>query len=125
MDIRKSADVTAEMEHDGTTEVYWLVKPGEMRAATEGGSLELVSEFVVPRGGEVALHSHPTHEYYFVTSGRATMIVAGERREIGPGDLVYTPPNTVHGVAAIDEHSPLRALAFAVAIPGAGTVDYS
>ena len=49
-----------------------------MHAITEGGFLELVSEFEVSGGGFVDPHSHPTHEFYYVTAGRGLMTIGDE-----------------------------------------------
>ena len=78
--------------------VWWLVHPREMKDLTDGGYLELVNEFEVAVGGEVFPHTHPTHEFYFVMSGRGVMTVADEERDVAPGDLVYIPPDTMHSL---------------------------
>src|SRR5690242_12416007 len=51
MDVRSIEDMTPTIEHNGTTPVWWLVRPQEMRDATEGGFLELVSEWEIAGGG--------------------------------------------------------------------------
>ena len=98
MDVRSIVNVEPEVEHNGTVPVWYLVKPREMHDLTDGGSLELVNEFEVAPGSAVYPHEHPTHEFYFVMSGRGVMIVAGEERDVSPGDLVYIPPDTVHSL---------------------------
>ena len=82
MDVRSIEDVEPVVEHNGTVPVWWLVNPREMFEITKGGHLELVSEFEVAGGGFVDPHHHPTHEFYYVTSGRGIMEIAGETREI-------------------------------------------
>jgi len=125
MDVRSIEDMTPTIEHNGTTPVWWLVAPQEMRAATEGGFLELVSEWEIAGGGAVDAHSHPTHEFYYIISGHGIMKIADEEREVHAGDLVYTPPDTTHSIWPASQHAPLRGLAFAIGVPGAGKVDYS
>lgn len=71
MDVRSIVEVAPEVEHNGTVPVWWLVRPQEMKKITDGGYLELVNEFEVAGGGAVYPHTHPTHEFYYVTSGRA------------------------------------------------------
>ena len=61
MDVRSIEAVPPVVEHNGTVPVWWLVNPREMKEITEGGFLELVSEFEVAGGGLVDPHSHPTH----------------------------------------------------------------
>ena len=93
MDVRSIEDVEPVVEHNGTVPVWWLVNPREMFDITKGGHLELVSEFEVAGGGLVDPHRHPTHEFYYVTSGRGIMTIEGEECRIAQGDLVHIPPD--------------------------------
>jgi quercetin dioxygenase-like cupin family protein len=113
------------VEHNGTVPVWWLVGPREMFDATKGGHLELVSEFEVAGGGYVDPHHHPTHEFYYVTSGRGIMTIEGEEREIGQGDLVHIPPNAVHSLRPVSDDAPIHCFCFAVGVPGAEPVNYT
>ena len=125
MDVRSIEDVAPEVEHNGTVPVWWLVKAREMFELTRGGHLELVNEFEVPAGGLVDPHDHPTHEFYYVTSGRGIMTIADEHQEIRQGDLVYIPPNTVHSLRPVSDNAPIHCFCFAVGEPGAGPVNYT
>ncbi len=125
MDVRSCEDMSPVIEHNGTTPVWWLVPPQEMRGATDGGFLELVSEWEIAGGGMVDPHSHPTHEYYYILAGRGIMKIGDEEREVHQGDLVYTPPDTTHSIWPVSANAPLRGLAFAIGVRGAGTVDYT
>lgn len=125
MDVRSIQNVEPVVEHNGTTPVWWLVKPREMFELTKGGHLELICEWEVAGGGEVFPHSHPTHEFYYILSGRGTIFVEDETREVSQGDLVYIPPDKVHSVRPISAHAPLRAVSFAVGVPDARPVDYT
>ena len=125
MDVRSIEDVEPVIEHNGTTPVWWLIKPREMFEMTKGGHLELICEWEVAGGGEVFPHSHPTHEFYYILAGRGTVFVEDEGRQVGQGDLVYIPPDKVHSVRPASAHAPLRAVSFAVGVPEAGPVDYT
>ena len=125
MDVRSIEDVEPIIEHNGTVPVWYLVHPREMKAITEGGSLELVNEFEVANGGYVYPHSHPTHEFYYVTSGRGIMTIADEEGEISQGDLVYIPPDTVHSLKPISDTAPIHCFCFAVGVKGAEPIDYT
>jgi quercetin dioxygenase-like cupin family protein len=125
MDVRSIEDVAPVVEHNGTVPVWWLVKPEEMKGITLGGHLELVSEFEVAGGGLVDPHHHPTHEFYYVTSGRGIMTIEGEEREIRQGDLVHIPPNAVHSLRPATDTAPIHCFCFAVAEPGAGPINYT
>jgi mannose-6-phosphate isomerase-like protein (cupin superfamily) len=124
VDVRSIADVEPELEHNGTVPVWWMVRPREMFERTDRGYLELVNEFEVPPGGAVFPHTHPTHEFYFVMRGNGTMVVDAERRDIGPGDLVYIPPAAVHSLETIGD-DPIHCFCFAVGVEGAGEIDYT
>jgi quercetin dioxygenase-like cupin family protein len=96
-----------------------------MQRITDGGFLELVNEFEVRPGGQVDPHSHPTHEFYFVTSGNGVMTIDGEDREVGPGDLIYIPPDLVHSLRPEPTDTTIRCFCFAVAVRGAAPIDYT
>ncbi|ADB53416.1 cupin domain-containing protein [Conexibacter woesei] len=96
---------------------------GPLADATAGGHLELVSQFEVLPGGHVNPHSHPTHEFYLVRSGRGLMTVGERAWEIVPGDLVTIPSEVVHSLEPVGDE-PIRCFCFAVGDAGAGPVDY-
>ena len=85
MDVRSIEQNAPVVEHNGTVPVWWMVKSREMKEITDGGFLELVNEFEVAGGGYVDPHSHPTHEFYYVISGRGIMTIDGEDRDDRPG----------------------------------------
>jgi quercetin dioxygenase-like cupin family protein len=125
MDVRSIEDVEPVVEHNGTVPVWWLVTPREMHDLTAGGYLELVSEFEVAGGGEVDPHAHPTHEFYYVTSGRGLMRIGDEEHEIVQGDLVHIPPDAVHSLRPVSDHAPSHCFWCAVGLPDAGEIDYT
>jgi mannose-6-phosphate isomerase-like protein (cupin superfamily) len=96
-----------------------------MKEITDGGYLELANEFEVPGGSSVYPHSHPTHEFYYVLSGRGVMTIGDERREIAQDDLVYIPPDTVHSLTPVSDHAPIHCFCFAVGTRGAPPIDYT
>jgi len=124
VDIRSAARVEVETAHRESIHVWWLVRPRELRAQTRGGFLELVSEFDVQPGAEVAPHSHPTHEWYYVLSGVGTMQIEDAEQAVAPGDLVYIPPGSVHSLRSTDDGA-IRCLCFAIAEPDAPEIDYT
>jgi mannose-6-phosphate isomerase-like protein (cupin superfamily) len=52
------------------------------------------------------------------------MTVADEDQAVGPGDLVYIPPDTVHSLAPTGGGA-IHCFCFAVAVKGAGEIDYT
>ena len=125
MDVRSIEQVAPVVEHNGTVPVWWLVNPREMKEITDGGYLELANEFEVKGGSYVFPHTHPTHEFYYVTSGRGIMTIADEHREISQGDLVYIPPDTVHSLKPISDNASIHCFCFAVGVKGAPPIDYT
>jgi quercetin dioxygenase-like cupin family protein len=102
-----------------------MVESREMKDLTDGGFLELVNEFEVAGGGAVEPHSHPTHEFYYVMSGRGIMDIEGDQREIGQGDLVHIPPDKVHTLRPVSDNAAIHCFCFAVGVPGAAPIDYT
>ena len=125
MDVRSIEDVEPVVEHNGTVPVWWLVNPQEMKAITDGGYLELANEFEVKGGEMVFPHTHPTHEFYYVTSGKGIMVIEGEEREIQQGDLVHIPPNAVHSLRPVSAHAAIHCFCFAVGVRDSGPVNYT
>jgi mannose-6-phosphate isomerase-like protein (cupin superfamily) len=123
MDVRSIVDREPEVEHNGTVPVWYLVHPREIKELTDGGFVELINEFEVAAGGAVFPHSHPTHEWYFVMSGRGVMTVDEEEQPVGPGDLVYIPPDRVHSLRPVGGGA-IHCFCFAVGVKGAAVVDY-
>ena len=124
MDIRSAIDTAPVPEHNGTVPVWYFVGPQEMRGATEGGFLELINEWELPGGGAVYAHSHPTHEYYYILSGRGIMTIGDEEATVTSGDLVYIPPDAMHSLRTATPHAPIRGLCFAVGVRGIGKIEY-
>jgi quercetin dioxygenase-like cupin family protein len=125
VDVRSIEGVPASPEHRGTVPVWWLFRPRELKAATLGGYLELVSEFEVKGGGCVNPHQHRTHEFYYVVSGRGVMTIDGESRDIIQGDLVHIPPDAVHSLRPVSATASIRCFCFAVGLHDTPEVNYS
>jgi quercetin dioxygenase-like cupin family protein len=125
VEVRSIEGVPASPEHQGTVPVWWLYGPQELKAATAGGYLELVSEFEVKGGGSVHPHSHHTHEFYYVLSGRGRMTIEAETREIIQGDLVHIPPDALHSLAPVSANASIRCFCFAVGLRDTPAINYS
>ena len=125
MDVRNITEVEPIVEHNGTAPVWWMIKSREFKDITDGGFLELANEFEVAGGGMVDPHSHPTHEFYYVISGRAIMTFSDEDREIAQGDLVYIPPDAVHSIRPVSQHAPIHCFCFAIGVKGSEPINYT
>ena len=48
-------------------------------------------------GSEQAPHAHAEHEQaYVIVRGRGLMVTGDEQQEVGPGTVVFIPPDTSH-----------------------------
>jgi quercetin dioxygenase-like cupin family protein len=57
----------------------------------------------LPRGTGSRPHSHANEQWVYVIRGRLKVEVAGKKDELGPGYLVYFPPDVVHSAMACEE----------------------
>ena len=57
----------------------------------------------VAPGSRQRPHGHPSEQVYVITAGRGRMLVGGEEREVGSGELIYVPPGAVHGIENTSE----------------------
>jgi|SRR5215207_5447772 len=57
---------------------------------------------VIP-GSRRWLHDHPSEQVYVITGGSGRMLVGEEERQVGPGDLIYVPSGTIHGIENVSE----------------------
>jgi mannose-6-phosphate isomerase-like protein (cupin superfamily) len=58
----------------------------------------------------VGLHRHEGDEIWRVRRGGIRITVGEQRLECGAGQLVVIPPNTIHGVAVIDNDTEVEAI---------------
>lgn len=54
----------------------------------------------LPRGTGSRPHSHANEQWVYVIHGRLKVEIAGIKDELGPGYLVYFPPDVVHSAMA-------------------------
>jgi mannose-6-phosphate isomerase-like protein (cupin superfamily) len=79
---------------------YMLISPHNSSA--ESLSIQ-VSE--VPAGSAQPLHRHAPEQCYYIIRGTGLMIVEDEMREVAPGDAVYIPPDSSHGIRNIGDET--------------------
>ena len=57
-----------------------------------------------PRGTGARPHSHPNEQWNYVVKGKLRVSIEGQPDQIvGPGTLLYFPPNKVHATVALPE----------------------
>jgi len=54
----------------------------------------------LPRGTGSRPHSHANEQWVYVIKGHLSVNIAGTKGELGPGYLVYFPPDVVHSAMA-------------------------
>jgi mannose-6-phosphate isomerase-like protein (cupin superfamily) len=93
MDIRNIRDVSAFITADGS-EIRELL--AHRNSAIRNQSL---AEARLAPGQATTPHYHPrAEEIYYILEGNARMLIAGEAREVGPGDAIAIAPNMTHQI---------------------------
>ena len=59
--------------------------------------------YVLPAGSTDTQSPHAEDEVYYVVSGRATVEVAGERRPVQPGSIIFVAKEVDHRFVDIEE----------------------
>lgn len=72
---------------------HFLLGQGDV----EGDPLAITWVDIAP-GARQRLHNHPQPQVYIIVAGSGLMHVAGESRQVVAGELVYIPPNAMHGI---------------------------
>ncbi|MGH7922767.1 MAG: cupin domain-containing protein [Candidatus Dormibacteraceae bacterium] len=75
--------------------------PGVTFQPTVGRNL-LINLVHLDAGAHAAKHNHPEEQASWVLEGRMEIEVSGEKRRLGPGELVIIPPNAPHEVWSPD-----------------------
>ena len=80
-----------------------------LTADQTNGRYSIIDETFLP-GMKSPSHRHAYHsETFIVLAGRMQWNVGGETDEIGPGDLVYIPPDTSHWAQVVGD-DPVHAI---------------
>lgn len=66
------------------------------------GSMSL-GLYVLPKGADDVQTPHREDEIYYVVSGRGAITVAGERRPVSPGSIVYVAREIEHRFVDIED----------------------
>lgn len=59
----------------------------------------------VAPGGEQKPHRHEPEQAYVIVRGQGRMVVDGTERDVGARDLVFVPPNGLHGIRNTGEQT--------------------
>ena len=76
--------------------------PGVLRQVLADAPELMVVSFRFEAGAEGKPHHHPHVQSTYVEAGRFAFTIAGEEREVGPGDSFVIPSNAVHGCRCLE-----------------------
>ena len=82
----------------------WVdIVPGVRRQTITTGTTMYQMRARLDAGSRLPVHQHPQEQITHVITGRLRMLVAGTPHELGPGESIYLPGNTPHGVETIED----------------------
>ncbi len=91
-DVKTGANART-LEHPfGVQQIYYQGPTNEL-SVFEGGNLQLK-----PGMEPHPPHRHPEEEIMLVTEGTGEISVEGEVTRVGPGSMMYTNANELHGI---------------------------
>ena len=62
-----------------------------------------VSLVTKPKGTGANPHSHPNEQFNYVIKGTLRAMVDGQKKLVGPGEMIYIPPNVIHATVATQD----------------------
>ena len=82
----------------------WIeVFPGVHRHRLVATEQSYQMEVRLEQGSEVPLHKHPQEQISYVVRGRLRFKIGDEVREVGPGESLVMPGDTLHAVWTLEE----------------------
>jgi len=97
----RDADGSSRNRADAPAPVTRLYEQEASPERTCLETIQFVHHMLIPPGGRHVreLHVHPdAEELVVVTCGKGTAAVAGQKHEVGPGDVVHVPTGAEHEV---------------------------
>lgn len=76
--------------------------PGVVRRTMTDGERMMLCEVSMEKGSVVPRHTHPHEQTGWLASGRLRLEVAGESRDLGPGDAWMIPGGVPHAAEALE-----------------------
>lgn len=91
MHLARRAELAPYVTADGSTIREWA-GPGYSPARNQS-----LAEATLAPGTATAAHYHrASEELYLITAGEGRLRIAGEERDVRPGDCAVIPPGAVH-----------------------------
>ncbi len=88
---------------DGNLVAAAACEPGVRRKVLAWNDDLMMCEISFLAGAKGNVHSHPHTQVSYVGSGSLRFMVGDETRIVRRGDSVLIPPDTLHGVEALEE----------------------
>ena len=82
---------------------YIPALPGITRKTLVYGRNTLMTEFVLKKGSELPMHSHPNEQTGYLVEGGMILSIDGEKTEVSPGDSWCIPGDVEHGAEVLED----------------------
>jgi mannose-6-phosphate isomerase-like protein (cupin superfamily) len=84
-------------EREVVSEVFVEKLKGSLNLTGCASKIVAIFETTLGGGESILPHYHPdAEELYYILSGKGTMHIEEENKEVETGDVVYIPPDKVH-----------------------------
>lgn len=83
-------------EHAGTVVAYSIFDQDELFEDSQNTHVEFINEYTVEPDVRMEPHYHNSCEFCYILEGRGWYQIGEEKTAVGPGDLIYIPPNAAH-----------------------------
>ncbi len=67
------------------------------------GERIIFGEIRIPAGTRAEPHTHPNEQFIYVLSGRCRMVIEGEEKTVGKGELIHIPAEAVHSADVVGD----------------------
>lgn len=82
---------------------WFLIAPGIRRRTLASGASMMQMIVTLEAGAHLPEHQHPHEQLSHVLRGRLRFQIAGQPRELGPGESVCIPGGTLHAADVLEE----------------------
>ncbi|HWQ14363.1 MAG TPA: cupin domain-containing protein [Roseiflexaceae bacterium] len=82
---------------------WFPIAPGIVRRTLVAGERMMQILVTLEAGSQLPLHSHPHEQVSHVLRGRLRFHIAGERRELGPGESLCIAGGVPHAADVLEE----------------------
>ena len=87
---------------DSSVEIEDLGDGVSRKILASGGKM-MTTKIFIKKGAVGAVHSHPHEQSSYILKGSFEYNFDGEKQIVREGDTIYLPPETKHGVVALED----------------------